>query len=128
MWSWAWLCSRPLARPNASRPISRSPSWHPPPPCATSAARARAMVSALRCLTLSLFALPLKLDQLDVGALARRRQLALDRAPVDQHLITNVGPVEQAPDPPQRALLQPVVDLSLATAPTLARRGGKQAD
>ena len=77
---------------------------------------------------LDLFALPLELDQLDVGALARRRELALDRAPVDEHLVTMVGALEQAPDPPQRGSLQPVVDLALATAATLARRGGKQAD
>lgn len=75
---------------------------------------------------LGLFALPLALDQLDVGALARRRQLALDRAPVDEHLITKVGALEQAPDPSQRGPLEPVVDLAFAAAATLARRGGKQ--
>ena len=33
--------------------------------------------------------------------------------------------LEQAPDPPQRGSLQPVVDLSLAAAATLALRGGE---
>jgi hypothetical protein len=48
---------------------------------------------------LYLCARPLALDQPDVGALARRRQFARDRAPVDQHLVTNVGALEQAPGP-----------------------------
>ena len=77
---------------------------------------------------LGLFALALDLDQLDVCPRARWRELALDRVPVDEHLTTQVRSVEQAPDPAQRRSLQPVVDLSLAAAATLIRRGGKQAD
>ena len=77
---------------------------------------------------LGLLALALEPDQLDVGARARWRELALDRVPVDEHLTPQVGAVEQAPDPAQRRCLQPVVDLSLAATATLTCRGGEQAD